>query len=675
MKKPESFRLCQNYCQRLLFVIGIVLLPCLQLESNANVRMASIFGDHMVLQRGIEIPVWGWADSGEKITTTFCGQSVSVKADKSGRFMVKFLPMDAGGPYEMTIQGKNEIVLSDVLIGDVWICGGQSNMEMPVKGFTGQPITNSDRELQNANYNSLRLITVERNMSTEPVDSFESSGWKSAMGENIEDFSAVGYFFGKEIFLDQNVPIGLVSVNWGGTNCETWTSAESLEDDPDFGTVVKEMQETGLSVEDYLATSSESFNKWVEKVNKDDEGFKEGWMDHEGSPGDWLEMEIPGLWEDNGHAGFDGSMWFTREVILPETYAGRELTIRVGKIDDSDLTYFNGIKIGGLENQWNTLREYRVPAKLAKAGKNYITIRVFDTGGGGGINGSPGDLVLLLDGISEGISLSGKWSYKIGYKMNQNPPSINFGPNSKPTLLYNGMLNPLIPFGIKGAIWYQGESNASRAYQYRRLFPLMIRDWREKWGQGDFPFLFVQLAAYYPVDDQPVESAWAELREAQHKTLNVVLNTGMAVATDIGEANNIHPANKEDVGKRLALAALKIAYNQEIVYSGPVYQTKEIDGNEIRLNFTQTGSGLIAKDKYGYLKGFTIAGEDKKFYWAKARIESNSVFIYHPAIKDPVAVRYAWYNNPEDANLYNMEGLPASPFRTDDWDGITKGKK
>lgn len=482
-----------------VFLLSMIIAQGFLFQASAEVKLASIFRDHMVLQREIEIPVWGWADKGEKITATFCGLTVSVKADKRGMFMVKFLPMDAGGPYEMTIQGKNKIVLSDVLIGDVWICGGQSNMEMPIKGFTGQPITNSDRELKNANFNSIRLITVERNMSTVPVDGFTSSGWGSAIGENIGDFSAVGYFFGKEIFLDQNVPIGLISVNWGGTVCETWTSAESLEDDPDFGPIVQEMKE--------------------------------------------------------------------------------------------------------------------------------------------------------------------------------NPPSDLTNPNSKPTLLYNGMLHPIIPYGIKGAIWYQGEANASRAYQYRRLFPQMIQDWRDHWGQGNFPFLFVQLAAYYPVDDQPVESAWAELREAQSKSLNAVLNTGMAVTIDIGEANCIHPANKEDVGKRLALVALKTAYNKEIVYSGPVYQTKEIAGNEIRLNFTQTGSGLIAKDKYGYLKGFAIAGSDRKFHWAKARIEGISVIVHCPSVSDPVAVRYAWSNNPDDANLINKEGLPASPFRTDDWPGITKGKK
>ncbi len=499
MKFVNSRKLKLAFSKSLsVLIFGAVLFPATLLETRAEVKLATIFSDHMVLQRGMEIPVWGWADQGEKITLSLNGQMVSVKPDKRGKWIARFAPMDAGGPYEMNIQGKNNITLTDILIGDVWLCGGQSNMEMPVKGWPGQPILNSEREIQEANYPNIRLITVGKKISIRPLKNIESSGWERAIGTNIADFSAVGYFFGKDVYLDQDIPIGLISVNWGGTVCETWTSAESLAEDPDFESVIDEME--------------------------------------------------------------------------------------------------------------------------------------------------------------------------------KNPPSADFDPNSKPTLLFNGMLNPLIPFGIKGAIWYQGESNDSRAYQYRRLFPLMIRDWRKHWNQGDFPFLFVQLAAHHPVDKNPVESPWAELREAQLMTL-ALPNTGMAVAIDIGEADNIHPANKEEVGRRLALAAKKMAYNQDVVYSGPIYQSMEITGNEIKLTFSHTGTGLEAKDKYGYLRGFTIAGEDKIFHWAKARLEGDTVFVYHPSIQNPLAVRYAWSDNPDDANLYNKEGLPASPFRTDNWPGITEGVK
>ncbi len=506
--------------------LGAVLLHSTLPETRAEVKLATLFGDHMVLQRGIEIPVWGWADQGEKVTLSLNGQMVSVKPDKNGKWIARLAPMDAGGPYEMNIQGENKIIFKDILIGDVWLCGGQSNMEMPVKGWPGQPVLNSGREIQEANYPNIRLITVDRKISFRPMENIESSGWASAIGTNIADFSAVGYFFGKKVHQDQDIPVGLISVNWGGTVCETWTSAESLKEDPDFGQIIDEMDKPEQTVDDYTEEISKQYDQWLQNVKNNDEGLKK---------------------------------------------------------------------------------------------------RIL-------------------------------------------------GPNSRPTLLFNGMLHPLIPFGIKGAIWYQGEANASRAYQYRRLFPLMINDWRKHWNQGDFPFLFVQLASFKPVNENPVESDWAELREAQLMALSL-RNTGMAVAIDIGEANSIHPANKEEVGRRLALAAKKNVYKQNVVYSGPIYQSMEVAGNEIRITFSQTGSGLVAKDKYGYLRGFIIAGEDRTFHWAKARVEGNSVIVYHPSIQHPVAVRYAWSDNPDDANLNNREGLPASPFRTDNWPGITEGMK
>lgn len=654
--------------------IGIFLLQAFQHELKAEIKLATIFGDHMVLQRGMEISVWGWADQGEKVSLSLNGQSVSVKPDRNGRWIARLNPMDAGGPYEMSVQGKNRITLTDVLIGDVWLCGGQSNMEMPVGGWSGQPILNSEREIRNADYPGIRILTVERKICTQPVENIETRGWESATGKNIADFSAVGYFFGKEIHLDQDIPIGLISVNWGGTVCETWTSAKSLAGDPDFGSVIDEMEKSGKTIEDYMRENEEAAARWIQEVKENDEGLKKEWMNLKTIPDNWSEMKLPGLWENSLAYDFDGIIWFSKEVNIPGDYAEKELALQAGYIDDSDQIWFNGKKIGGLENRWDQLREYTIPAEIVKAGKNIITIRVTDTGGGGGIYGEPEELVLTTSSGDAIIPLEGGWKYHIGYEFPENPPSAGFGPNSKPTLLFNGMLNPLIPFGIKGAIWYQGEANDSRAYQYRRLFQLMIRDWRVHWNQGEFPFLFVQLAAYRQVKEEPAESDWAELREAQLMALSLP-NTGMAVAIDIGEAVNIHPANKEEVGKRLALAAKKIAYNQEVVYSGPIYKAMEIVGNEIRLTFTHTGSGLAAKDKYGYLRGFAIAGEDRNFHWAKARLEDDTVIVYHPSIQHPLAVRYAWSDNPEDANLYNKEGLPASPFRTDSWPGITEGVK
>jgi len=675
MKFVNSRKLKLAFSKSLsVLIFGAVLFPSTLLETRAEVKLATIFSDHMVLQRGMEIPVWGWADRGEKITLSLNGQTVSVKPDKRGKWIARFAPMDAGGPYEMSIQGENKIILTDILIGDIWLCGGQSNMEMPVKGWPGQPVLNSEREIRYADYPNIRILHVERKISIQPVENIECSGWESAIGRNIADFSAVGYFFGKEVHLDQDVPIGLISVNWGGTVCETWISNRALKSGSDFSEIVVDMEKSGKSIEDYMHENEEAVTRWIQQVEGNDEGLKKGWMNLKAIPDKWKGMKLPGKWESEMTYDFDGIIWFIKEVNIPEHLAGKDLTLFAGYIDDSDQTWFNGVKIGGLENRWDQLREYTIPGEYVKKGKNMITIRVLDTGGGGGIYGDPKELVLNTSAGDDVIPLSGEWKYQVGYEFIKNPPSAGFGPNSKPTLLFNGMLHPLIPFGIKGAIWYQGESNDSRAYQYRRLFPLMIRDWRKHWNQGDFPFLFVQLAAHHPVDENPVESSWAELREAQLMTLSLP-NTGMAVTIDIGEADNIHPANKEEVGRRLALAAKKIAYHQDVVYSGPVYQSMEVAGNEVKITFSHTGSGLVAKDKYGYLRGFTIAGEDRTFHWAKARLEGDTVFVYHPSIQNPVAVRYAWSDNPDDTNLYNKEGLPASPFRTDNWPGITEGVK
>jgi sialate O-acetylesterase len=338
-------------------------------------------------------------------------------------------------------------------------------------------------------------------------------------------------------------------------------------------------------------------------------------------------------------------------------------------IDDQDETWVNGQKVGHTES-YNTKRVYEIPAALLKEGVNKISIRVHDTGGGGGIYGDAKDLVLNVGDHS--YPLEGKWSFQVE-AMNDATTSMN--PNSYPTLLYNAMVNPLIPYAIKGVIWYQGESNAGRAYQYQKAFPLMITDWRTRWNQGDFPFYFVQLASFNPQGGNVMKgSDWAELRDAQRMTLKLP-KTGMAVTTDIGESNDIHPRNKQDVGKRLAAIALHEDYQKDIEFSGPVYKSMKVQGNKIILEFDHVGKGLEARDKYGYLKGFAIAGEDQKFKYAKAQIQGDQVVVYSDEISSPVAVRYSWENDPVDSNLFNKDGFPAGPFRTDNWKGITENTK
>jgi sialate O-acetylesterase len=435
-----------------------------------------------------------------------------------------------------------------------------------------------------------------------------------------------------------------------------------------------ESENSTSAIEEARRTYIEARQAWFDSIHAADRGYSANpkWFAENLDMAEWKTMALPQLWENAGLPSLDGTVWFRKNLSLPETWAGKDLQLYVGKIDDADTTYFNGEKIGS-RNVWNEVRKYAVPGRLVKAGKNTLTVRVLDWTIGGGIWDDPADLKLVLAG-SDSLSLAGDWMYRVGMDLNEvgpqprNPEDPNY-----PTVLFNGMINPLIPYAIKGAIWYQGESNAGRAYQYRMLFPLMINDWRNRWQEGAFPFLFVQLASWQETLPAPNESDWAELREAQTMTMLNRPNTGMAVAIDIGDAKDIHPKNKQEVGRRLALNALKIAYGKNVACSGPIYKSMKVKGNRLRIKFDHTDGGLVAKDSQA-LKGFAVAGADQVFRWAEAEIDGNEVVVWHKEIKNPVAVRYAWASNPV-CNLYNGAGLPASPFRSDDWTGVTAGKR
>jgi len=470
-------------------LIGLLLLIIFSLPVKADVKPAGIFSSDMVLQRNQSIVIWGWADKGERVSVTFNSITRKIKTDASGKWKVIFPEMKEGGPYDMKLQGKNVITFNNILIGDLWICSGQSNMGVSVKNGKDPA-----QEIAAANYPFLRLFNVSRNMPGEPAADIKSTSWKVCTPESIAEFSAVAYYFGREIFKELNVPIGLIHTSWGGSNVEAWTSM------------------------DYLT-----------KVDK--------------------------------------------------------------------------------------YRNY--PAVLAE------TLQKIE-------------------------------------------PGTDVHPNKIHTSLYNGMIHPIVELPVKGVIWYQGESNAYEGILYRTLFPNMIQCWRDKWKQPDLPFLFVQLANYTDELPEPAESNWARLREAQLLSLSVP-NTAMTVAIDVGEAKDIHPKNKQDVGYRLSQNALKLVYNKPVADSGPVYKSMQTEGNKIILTFKNVEGGLAAKDKYGYVKSFAIAGSDKKFYWAKAMIKGDQVVVYSDKVPNPVAVRYAWADNPGDANLYNTAGFPASPFRTDQW--------
>lgn len=642
---------------------ALLIILFLSLTTYSNVRLPLLISDNMVLQREKPITIWGWANAGEKVSVLFNKQTKSAKTDKSGKWIITLAPEQAGGPYVMTIKGKNTIFVSNILVGEVWVCSGQSNMEWPVR-----LTNNAETEIKDSNFPQIRHFTVKKAVSATPEEEVKGGNWKAATPDNVGDFTAVGFYFARELYNELKVPIGLVHTSWGGTHSETWTSKKAFEQSEEFKDMIAKMPQ--LDFDELAKKKTEEITKKLKEKNLNLPAGNEAaaWKESNFDDSNWPVIKVPQLWE-NTLGDLDGIIWLRKTILLEDADVGQSAVLKLSTIDDNDETFINGVKVGAT-NSYNMQRSYSVPPSLLKKGKNVIAVKVIDTGGGGGIYGEEKEVRLTVNGGKE-YALAGNW--KVGVESIAS--SVAVGPNSYPTLLFNAMINPILNYGIRGALWYQGESNAGRAYQYRKAFPLMIQDWRTHFKQGDFPFYFVQLASFNAaMGNSTLGSTWAELREAQTMTLSLP-NTGMAVTTDIGEATDIHPRNKQDVGHRLAVIALNQLYNKKQVYSGPVYQSMNVEGNKIRVRFTSTGSGLMAKDKYGYLKGYEVAGTDQKFYYAKAWIEGNDIVVSSDAVTSPVAVRFAWADNPDDANLFNKEGLPAVPFRTDTWKGVTEAGK
>ena len=646
------------------FLAGAALLVLASAGAGAAEEHAflhPLFCDHAVLQRGVAVPVWGWSAPGATISVSFAGQTRTTMVDKNGKWLLKLKSLRASAESRSlcvsNLTTHESAVINDVLVGDVWLCSGQSNMEM------GVGACNATNDIATANFPQIRLLTVPRCVAMEPVDTL-SCQWLPCSPETIKQgmwggFSAAGFFFGRELNRELKIPIGLIHSSWGGTVAEAWTSAEGLAPVGDFNETLQRLRDEagGKNKIDY----AQAYEQWCQQK---DSGTQQGWATAETV--DWKSVPLPQTFDKFGLADFDGIVWFHREFDLPADWAGKNLKLEFGWIDDIDTTWVNGVKVGQI-NRVDRSRIYTVPASALKAGKNFITVRVLDTGGNGGFLAHPEEFRLLPadDQQAAPISLVGTW------QMHESTPLAQLGSPPLPpdlsnpnvtTVLYNGMIAPLLPFAIKGAIWYQGEANADRAKQYRRLLPAMIGDWRNRFGVGDFPFYIVQLAAFQATNSEPRDNNWAELREAQMLTAKMVPNCGLALAIDIGDAGDIHPKNKQEVGRRLALAALAQTYGKKIEASGPWYRSLKVDGNKIRLKFDHVDGGLVAKG--GKLAGFAIAGEDHKFVWADAVIDDKTVVVSSPEVAKPVAVRYAWDSNPV-CNLYNQAGLPAVPFRTD----------
>ena len=647
----------------------VLLFALSALFSTANITLPRIFGDNMVLQRNKPISIWGWASPGEKLTIQFNRQTKTSKADKSGKWQVYLEPEMAGGPYQLTIKGKNQVIIQNILVGEVWICSGQSNMEMPIAGWG--KINYYLEEIAAADYPQIRHFKVPNTISTTLKEDITGGSWQVCSPATAGDFSAAAYFFAREIYQRLKVPVGLINTSWGGTQSEAWTSKAAFEQNEHFKDIAAEMNSG--NIDSLLKARREAVIKNIQKAQGgqfSNNANTSEWKSNSFDDRQWPEMKLPGVWEDQGFPGLDGVVWFRKTIMINAQDAGKQATLELAKIDDIDETYINGIKVGGMA-QWDEPRKYNIPAGILSAGKNVISVKVQDNQGGGGIYGEAPAMKITVGSTVQ--SLAGGWKFQIASISSKDNQGM--GPNDYPSVLFNAMINPLLPYTIQGAIWYQGESNAGRAYEYRTAFPLMINDWRKHWNRGNFPFFFVQLSTYGKAEANSNNgSNWAELREAQAMTLSLP-HTGMAVTTDIGDPKDIHPKNKQDVGKRLAYIALHDVYQQPGEYSGPVFESYKTDGSHVTLTFTHTGSGLMARDRYGYLKGFEIAGNDKVFHYASAVIDGNTIIVRSDGVLNPVAVRYNWSDDASEGNVFNKEALPLAPFRTDTWEGVTVKNK
>lgn len=660
-----------------------------------------VYGDHMVLQCDRPIRISGTAAPGESVKVTIGDNSAYATAGDDGEWTAELPAMKAGmQPYSVVVTGKEGtpgVSFEDVLIGEVWLASGQSNMEMPV--YSGRQFWNSANgkaEVAAADHPGIRLFNTCQRRSVSPgVEQKEIAGpgWVVCSPETVGPFSALGYYFARQLHKDLNVPVGVINSSWGGTPIQSWISEAGYRSANRTGELAKieSSRKPSKKQEAKIAALKKkakiAFDAWEKRFYAFDPAATaaaQAWKNPGFDDSGWQSEEVP----SSPAADFDGIFWYRRTVTIPAEWAGKELTLSIGAVDDCDETFFNGEKVGATgtstPNYWSVPRVYKIPGKLVRAGANTIAVRVADMYSNGGLMGPEPLLYLQLgNDKNDRIRLNGAWKYKVEFKIDTQklgtrptPPddlSISQSSPHFPATLYNSMVAPWTVYPIRGVIWYQGESNAGAYEEYMKLHPLLIQDWRNKWNNPEMPFLFIQLAAFErhspskpgPADfwknRQPSDSSWPKLREVQTATL-AIPNTGMAVAIDVGNPFDIHPADKQTLGYRLGKEAERICYGSREISAGPLYERMTVEGNKVRLFFKNTGSGLVAKD--GAPASFAIAGKDGNFVWADAKIDGDTVLVWSDKVKEPVEVRYAWAGYPGNANLYNKEGFPASPFRT-----------
>jgi sialate O-acetylesterase len=657
---------------------SVLLLATLGSALAAEVRLPAILSDGAVLQREAEVVLWGWATPGERVAVRadWMEQAIETVADDAGRWRVAIRSIGAGGPHEIEVAGTNTLRIRDVLLGEVWIASGQSNMEWPLAAsdLGGADMAAFQAAIEAAGLvERIREFELQNAVAVAPLEDC-AGRWKKGTAQDLPGFSAAAFHFAEELERELDVPIGIVATNWGGTPAEAWASEQTLQGFPEFAPALKRMQEARKDPAGLVAAARAAVAAWWERFDALDPGITSGWGQADFDDASWPEVELPGVWSGPDLEDFDGSVWYRRAVELPAEWAGRELAIELGPIDDHDQTYFSGAEIGAAreEGSWATPRHYVTPAGLAHAGRNVIAVRAVDTGGIGGLSGTPDALRLYpRDAPEAAFSLAGAWRTQRGASCAElgRVPSGSWLDSQHPAALYDAMIAPLLPCKIRGAIWYQGESNRERAQQYRALFPALIADWRARFGQGPVPFYYVQISPFGYGGDR---GEAAELREAQ-LAARVVPSTGMACTMDLGDPSDIHPRNKRDVGARLARLALARTFGRPIdelggEVEGPIYRSMRIEGDRVRLAFEHAASGLEARG--GTLACFTIAGADRVFHRGEATIERDTVVVRSPAVPRPEAVRFAW-GAADASNLFNAAGLPASSFRTDSWPAVS----
>lgn len=607
----------------------------------------------MVLPRGKAIPITGKAPSQEVLQITIHDQVHEVSVNAQGDWSVVLNPLPAGGPFELSFIGKDTLILDNILVGDLWLCAGQSNMQ-----YTLQMLGYKEQDTVRADMPNLRLFTVGLDLDYLPKKEIKSGQWQVATAESAHNFSATSYFFGRYLVETQGVPIGLISSNLGATSIETWMSIDALKQFPQFDEVTSDIIKTNKD----FATINRELEAFRKTWDKDHylrgPGFEGKWFEDDYDDSDWETCNVPIFWEYIGYEDHDGSFWFRREFDLDSNQLKQDLHLSLNQIDDYDITWVNGHQVGESFGNSN-FRSYTVPKDILRAKKNTLTIRVFDIGGLGGI---------YTNAFWGNAILNGQWKYKKGRAIDAAtfpiPKVANGSLFSHPSLLYNGNIAPLHKLPIAGAIWYQGESNENRAVEYGSLLKAMIKDWRNKWKDEQLPFFIVQLANYRQENPKPENSRWAEVRESQMKATELP-NVDIVTAIDIGDAHDIHPYNKMEVGRRLGLLAMHYVYGAAL-QKGPVYLNHRIEDNQIIVKMNTYGSPLKSLDKYGYVRGFAIAGADGQFEWAKAFLKGkDEVVVYSDKIASPKYVRYAWSDNPGPLDLVNEAALPAFPFRTD----------